>query len=139
GGGCGHEDGVEKRTVINRRFGSEIKTHRCRKQNEQRQSCFDQLCKIANEAVARRRNSRTFNCGRFHAAIRSLCGAPGPAGAGRPTSVCEIRQQIAVMLTPKDNMTAPIATCAVAISAAFFVPITHAPNPILPNTTPPSK
>src|SRR5438046_9083281 len=43
---------------------------------------------------------------------------------------CKILQQIAQMLTPKDSMVAPTATCAVATSAALLLQMVQAPSPI---------
>jgi hypothetical protein len=60
----------------------------------------------------------------FHAA--TSCGASGDRALLR--SGCEIRQQIAEMLTPKHSMLAPTATCAVAISAALLLQIVQAPS-----------
>src|ERR1700704_6186046 len=82
-----------------------------------------------------------FERGSFHAATGSLCGAAGsePGWHSRvlPTLVFEMRQQIAEMLTPKDSMIAPTATCAVAMSAALLLQIVQAPSVSWPrrNTT----
>src|SRR5205085_12270696 len=73
-----------------------------------------------------------FDCSRFHAGTAALCGAPG--GRALSSAPCEIRQQIALMLTPKDSMIAPTATCAVAISAALLLQITQAPSTIWQKT-----
>src|SRR5262249_52237167 len=62
----------------------------------------------------------------------SLRGAPG--GCALPSCVWDVLQQIALMLTPKDSITAPSATCAVAISAALLLQITQAPSVIWPKT-----
>src|SRR6184192_2147047 len=69
-----------------------------------------------------------FERGRFHAETGSLWGAPG--GRALPICFCEIRQQIAETLTPKDSMTAPSATCAVATSAALLLQMIQAPSAI---------
>src|SRR5947199_2228111 len=47
---------------------------------------------------------------------------------------CKIRQQIAQMLTPKDSMIAPTATCAVATSAALLLQMVQAPSAIWQTT-----
>src|SRR5207247_8009038 len=47
---------------------------------------------------------------------------------------CKIRQQIAQMLTPKDSMVAPTATCAVATSAALLLQIVQDPSAIWQTT-----
>src|SRR5437660_8474060 len=72
------------------------------------------------------RESRIFDRDDLHAG--TCFGAPG--GRALPTVLCEIRQQIAEMLTPKDSMTAPRATCAVATSAALSLQIVQAPSVI---------
>src|SRR5205823_9153404 len=121
---------MEQCHVIDWRFRSEIKADRRCEKNKQRQSRLDQLGEIANNMTARWRKIRIFKRGRFHARTGSLRGAPDPAAAGRPSALCEIRQQIAEMLTPKDSMTAPRATCAVATSAALLLQIVQAPSVI---------
>src|SRR5437868_7196458 len=72
------------------------------------------------------RESRIFDRDDLHAG--TCFGAPG--GRALPTVLCEIRQQIEEMLTPKDSMTAPRATCAVATSAALLLQIVQAPSAI---------
>src|SRR5205809_4807703 len=47
---------------------------------------------------------------------------------------CKIRQQIAQMLTPKDSMVAPTATCAVATSAALLLQMVQDPSAIWQTT-----
>jgi hypothetical protein len=42
--------------------------------------------------------------------------------------IFEMRQQMAEILTPKDSMIAPTATCAVAMSAALLLQIVQAPS-----------
>src|SRR6516225_3894309 len=75
--------------------------------------------------MPRWRKVRIFERGCFHAGI----GRARPPGAAcRDTA--KIRQQIAEMLTPKDSMTAPSATCAVATSAALLLQIVQAPSAI---------
>src|SRR6266852_3911258 len=125
---------MKKSRITDRISGAEIKTDRGREQNQKRQARFDQFGKIGNSAKARplavSRNSRDFtiNRRRFH-----VTSAP-PAlnlvvdlSTARP---CKIRQQIAQLLTPKDSMIAPTATCAVAISAALLLQIVQAPSVI---------
>src|SRR5256885_16402575 len=107
------KNSVQKRGVINWILRAEIKTHRCREQNQQRQPRFHQLDQIANESRPSVSNfglSR-FDCRRFHRFL-----------------VFKICEQIAHALTPNDNMIAPTATCAVAISAALLLQIVHAPR-----------
>src|SRR5215471_7578451 len=67
---CSTENRVKESAVINRRFRSEIKAHCRRKQDKQRQSRFDELSEVTNEAATRRRNRRVFNCCRFHTGCR---------------------------------------------------------------------
>src|SRR5205814_3149124 len=126
----GPEDGLKERLIIDRRLRSEIKAHCGRYQYKQRQSRFDEFSEIAHEVRARGNDGRVIDYRRFHAGIGfgALCGRP------RSVSLCEIRQQIALMLTPKDSITAPSATCAVAISAALLLQITQAPSAIWPKT-----
>src|SRR5438874_10856638 len=112
--------------VIDWRFRSEIKTDRSRKQNKQRQSRLDKLGEIGNDTIARHRKIRIFKRGRFHAGT-CFCA---PGGRAPSNCACEVRQQIAEMVTPKDSMTAPRATCAVATSAALLLQIVHAPSSI---------
>ena len=57
-----------------------------------------------------------------------------PSGAPR-RETAKIRQQLAEMLTPKDSMTAPTATCAVATSAALLLQIVQAPSAIWQTTS----
>src|SRR5437870_2620971 len=121
---------MKKCAVIDWRLRSEIKTNGTRKQHQERQSRFDKLREISNDTIARSRKIRPFNRRCLHAETGSLYGAPGPATAGRPTSPCEMSREIAEMLTPKDSMTAPSATCAVATSAALLLQIVQAPSEI---------
>src|SRR5206468_8844263 len=60
-------------------------------------------------------------------------GRARPSGAPR-RETAKIRQQIAEMLTPKDSMVAPTATCAVATSAALLLQIVQAPSAIWQTT-----
>src|SRR5213080_5598313 len=79
-----------------------------------------------------------FERGGFHAATGSLCGAAGsePGWHSRvpPKFIVEMRQQMAEILTPKDSMIAPTATCAVAISAALLLQMVQAPSAIWQTT-----
>src|SRR5947199_5496868 len=126
GSGRRSEDDMEQCHVIDWRFRSEIKADRRCEQNKQRQSRLHQLGEIANDTIARCSKIRIFKRGRFHAG--TCLGTPRPAAGGRPSALSEIRQQIPEMLTPKDSMTAPRATCAVATSAALLLQIVHAPS-----------
>src|SRR5207237_8432230 len=101
-----------------------------RYQYQQREPRVDKFSEIAHEVGARGRDCRVVGYRRFHAGI----GFGALGGRARSVSFCEIRQQIALMLTPKDSITAPNATCAVAISAALLLQITQAPSAIWPNT-----
>src|SRR5438876_1309803 len=103
------------------------------------ESRFEQLGEIKHATTHRFAISRSsFNLSRvanhsvFHAT--TCCGASDgsePDWHGALSSRrCEIRRQIALMLTPKDSMIAPTATCAVATSAALLLQIVHAPSVI---------
>src|SRR6478672_11879742 len=95
---CSTENRVKESAVINRRLRSEIKPHCRRKQDKQRQSRFDELSEVTNEAATRRKSWIFKRC-RLHARTGWLRGAPG--GRALPISNCEIRQQVALILTPK--------------------------------------
>src|SRR5439155_2316151 len=134
-GRCRSKDNVKKRYVIDGRFRSEIKTGRRREQNEQSEPRLDQFGEIRSQPRSRGRKIRVldFERGGFHATnlpVFPNAGAPSPVAAGRPTCRYEIRQQIAEMLTPKDSIIAPNATCAVATSAALLLQMVQAPSVI---------
>ena len=67
---------MKKRLIIDRRFRSEIKAHCGRKQDKQRQSRFDELSEIANEAV-RERASVGFSIAAVFMRVRSETRALG--------------------------------------------------------------
>src|SRR5439155_23126933 len=117
------KDNMKKCDVINRRFCSEVKADRSREQHQQSKARLDQFGEIRRDPPWRRCEIRIlgFDRGSFHVRTGSPCGAPG--GRALPNVGCKIRQQLAEMLTPKDSMTAPTATCAVATSAALLLQI----------------
>src|SRR5205809_205559 len=78
--------------------------------------------------LVRRRNRRILDRGRFHARTDWLRGALSACAV--PIANCKRRRQIALILTPKDSMTAPSATCAVATSAALLLQMTQPPRAI---------
>src|SRR6266496_2008499 len=132
---CRSKDNVKKRYVIDGRFRAKIKTHRSRKQHEQSEPRLDQFGEIRSQPPSRGHKIRVldFERGGFHATnlpVFPNAGAAGPAVAGRSTRRYETCQQIAEMLTPKDSMIAPTATCAVATSAALLLQIVQAPSAI---------
>src|SRR5207249_12308169 len=90
-----------------------------------------------SQSSRKRAFHRILGCGGFHGSSGATGGRALPltiSGAtgcrALPVPTCEIRQQIAEILTPKDSMIAPSATCAVAISAALFLQIIQAPSAI---------
>src|SRR6266404_831448 len=123
---------MKKPQIIDRIFGAEIKTDRGCEQNQEREARFDQLGKIGKRTTARPptvcRNGRyfTINRSRFHVTLAPLASKlVVDLSTARAYKIC---QQIAQLLTPKDSMVAPIATCAVAISAALLLQIVQAPR-----------
>src|SRR5438874_2841357 len=123
---------MKKLQITDWTFGAEIKADRGREQNQERQARFDQLGKIRNRAKAQPlpvcRNGREFtiNGRRFHVTSAPLAlNLVVDLSTVRPR---KIRRQIAQLLTPKDSMVAPTATCAVAISAALLLQIVQAPS-----------
>src|SRR5439155_20077839 len=109
-GGCrgSSKKNVKQHHVVDRRLRSKIKTNRGCNQNKQCQSRYDEHSQIGKEPIARRRKIGISKRGRFHAEARSPCSVRGsePDLYCRTLSTCpcEIRQQIAEMLTPKDSM-----------------------------------
>src|SRR5438128_2713860 len=120
---------MKERVKINRTLRTEIKTDRRRQKNKQSKARLDQLDEIPNHATSRRCDALNSGRGRFHR--RSFHVARASFAFIVDVSfrcACKIRQTIAQMLTPKDSMAAPIATCAVATSAALLLQIVQAPS-----------
>ena len=123
---------MKKSRITDRIFSAEIKTDRGREQNQKRQARFDQLGEIGNRSKTRPlpicQNGSDFaiNRGRFHVTSAPL--ASNLAVDLSTAHLCKIRQLIAQLLTPKDSMIAPTATCAVAMSAALLLQIVQAPS-----------
>src|SRR6266508_4156417 len=128
------KDNVKKRDVIDGRFCPEIITNSGREQHKQSEPRLDQFGEIRSDPPSRECEIRIlgFERGSLHA-DRGICRARPPGAPHRETA--RIRQQLAEMLTPKDSMTAPTATCAVATSAALLLQIVQAPSAIWQTTS----